>query len=115
MKSFRDLKAQFNPEPSMEIRILTPDECQVCGMKTMEWMDEHGNNPDHGWLMVQLPNTPGVAILGCPKCSSLYFNPNAKENIRMINEFQEEEKNRRIAVASGIIDPAGRPIGLKAV
>lgn len=113
MKSFKDLKAQFNPEPQIEIRIQTPDDCKVCGMKTDEWMKEHDNNAEHGWLLVQLPNAPGVGILGCPKCGSLYFNPNAKENINMIRDFQKVQNDRRIAVASGIIDPAGRPMGLK--
>jgi hypothetical protein len=118
MKSFKELKAKFQPEqPLGQVIITTPDQCQVCGIKTDEWMeahaDEQGNpNPEHGWLMVTLDNAPGIAILGCPNCHSVYFNPNAKENINLIREMQRQADNKRIAVASGLIDPAGRPISL---
>ena len=113
MKSFNDLKAKFSPEPQIEIRILTPDSCNGCGIKTQEWMDDHNNDPQHGWIMVQLRDSPGIAILGCPNCGSLRFNPNALENVLMIQEFQKIENDRRIAVASGLVDPSGRSIGLK--
>lgn len=118
MKSFAQLKAQFAQNGfQLEIKITTPDQCNSCGMITEEWMKEHDNDPEkYGWLLVEAHNAPGVAILGCPKCNALYFNPNARENIRLIKEFQKVQKvqsDRRIAVASGLVDSAGRPMGLK--
>jgi hypothetical protein len=82
-------------------------------MVTKEWMEAHENKVENGWLLLQLQQFPGIGLMGCPKCGNIQLNPNAMENIKIINEFQEAEKNRRISVASGLVDPAGRVIGLK--
>ena len=83
------------------LRADIPTECLVCGIKSDEWVKEHEGTP--GWIAVNL--LPGVTIFFCPNCSTPRGNTNIIENFKQVEAWTKEDADRRVALASGLIDP----------
>jgi hypothetical protein len=95
----------INTQEDRTIWVNPPDNCLNCGIVTNEWKEE---NPDTPWLMVPLAD--GIALFKCPNCHVAYFNPNALENNKLVQKWVKEDKDRKIAVTSGILDPRGNRV-----
>ena len=77
----------------MEVQIIEPDECRVCG-----WKVTKRNNKDqviaveNQWIITVIPNSL-IWFFGCPSCGCVMMNKNAAENVKLA---VEQKKSRII-------------------
>ena len=103
---------EFHPQrPERMMDIISPDECFTCGLKTGEWILK---NPERKWIRMDMG--PGMALFICPKCCAVRGNPNIHANNNKMIQWQKEDQEQRIKVASTIIDPrTNKVVDLKRV
>ena len=71
-----------------DLTLTPPIRCIGCGLKTKNMKDK-----GQGWLMVRL-SIPGIAIMSCSKCHSVFLNTEALANVEKV----KESKGARIQV-----------------
>jgi hypothetical protein len=101
------------------INLQEPLACMGCGLITAEWYEQYQDIENH-WLLLPLVQPgqggnpfPGIGLFACPRCGTLAVNSNAKENNQTIKKWIKEDREKKIAIASGLVDPSGRPMELR--